>query len=41
MEELIVQSCALPGKAPGCAIGAFIGLHGQPKAPMNSGYGLN
>jgi hypothetical protein len=36
MKTPIVHFCALPGNAPDCAIGAFIGLHGQKSIKNNS-----
>jgi len=37
MKVLIAQCCALPGNAPDCAIGAFIGFHGQKRIKNNFG----
>jgi hypothetical protein len=42
MEAPIAQSYALPGNAPDCAIGAFIGFYGQKliKDKSDLGWGL-
>jgi hypothetical protein len=36
MKAPIAQFYALSGNAPDCAIGAFIGLHGQKRIQNNS-----